>query len=326
MAEMNYKSLPKMRDSLSLVYVEHCVLERTNSSVSAFDKDGSTEIPISNTCVVVIGPGSKVTHEAVKVMAENGCLAIWTGEEGVRYYAHGTGETKKGYKIERHARVWADEEAHMQVVRAMYFMRLGIEFNDSLTLQQLRGMEGARVRDEYFNASKKYGVTWTGRSYNNKSWKDSDPVNQALSTANSCLYGVCHSAIIAAGYSPSLGFIHSGNIISFVFDIADLYKSEISIPMAFEIAKSGESDIGSAIRRKIRDYFRETKLMKRIIPDIEWLMMIGEGKTTIKRSKLSEDFENESIDDINPYAAKSYWEPGSKFSEPKNSSKSDPNF
>jgi CRISPR-associated protein Cas1 len=151
----------------------------------------------------------------------------------------------------------------------MYEMRFAEEISEELTLQQIRGREGVRVRTAYSQASAETGVPWHGRSYNKDSWFAADPVNRALSAANSCLYGVCHAAIVSAGYSPALGFIHTGRMLSFVYDIADLYKADITIPLAFEIVRESENDIERRVRHRLRDAFHQSRFLARIIPDIE---------------------------------------------------------
>ena len=282
MRDLDFRSLPKLRDSYSFIYLEHSKIDKSAQSIAAYDKEGVTEIPASSLTLLMLGPGTSITHEAVKTLADNGCMIVWCGEQGIRYYAHSTGETQKGYKIERQARLWADEKSHMTVVRAMYTLRLGLNFDTALTLEQLRGKEGVRVREIYASAAKDYGVEWKGRSYDRQDWKGGDEVNRALSTANSCLYGICHAAIVSAGYSPALGFIHSGKQLSFVFDIADLYKAEITVPVAFQAAASGAKNLESEVRKTCRDLFHRTRLLERILPDIEKLFLCGEGKTVIK--------------------------------------------
>jgi len=150
----------------------------------------------------------------------------------------------------------------------MYLMRLGEHVDVSVTLQQLRGMEGARVRSAYQQIARETGIVWQGRSYDRQAWRSGDPPNRALSAANSCLYGLCHAAILSAGYSPALGFIHTGKQRSFVYDIADLYKLEITVPLAFRMAAQNPPQLERAVRLACRDAFRDTQLMKRIIPDI----------------------------------------------------------
>ena len=313
MRQQDFRSLPKLRDSHSFVYLEHVKVDRSAQAVAAYDKEGMTEIPATALTLLMLGPGTSITHEAVKTLADSGCMLVWCGEQGVRYYAHGIGETRKGYKIERQARLWADEPSRMRVVIAMYALRLGMEFDSALSLEQLRGMEGVRVREAYAAASRETGVQWKGRSYDRGNWKEADEVNRALSTANSCLYGICHSAIVAAGYSPALGFIHSGKQLSFVFDIADLYKAEVTIPIAFQAAASGEQKLETYVRRACRDRFHKTRLLERILPDIEKLFLCGEGKmkiVTAEMEKNAEPPESQDWDEYqDPHKPLPYWQP-----------------
>lgn len=308
MRDLDFRSLPKLRDSFSFIFVEHAKIDKTEHSVSAFDKEGQTEIPVASLTLLMLGPGTSITHEAVKTLADNGCLIVWCGEQGIRYYAHGVGETKKGGKAERQARLWADKEAHMRVVRAMYALRLKTTIKPEYSLQQLRGMEGVRVREAYAKASRLTGIPWTKRDYDHKNWCASDDVNKAISAANACLYGLCHSAIVTAGYIPALGFIHTGRQLSFVYDIADLYKVDVTIPAAFEAVKSKQGNIETFVRRVCRDRFQQTKLLARIIPDLEYLMLCGEGKIDPNKKFTSEDLEEEESE-VNPYANQEYWEP-----------------
>ncbi|MBC8204260.1 MAG: type I-E CRISPR-associated endonuclease Cas1 [FCB group bacterium] len=314
MRDLDFRSLPKLRDSLSFIYLEHSKIDKSSQSVAAYDQEGMTEIPASALTLLMLGPGTSITHEAVKTLADSGCMIVWCGEQGIRYYAHGIGETQKGYKIERQARLWADENCRMIVVRAMYTLRLGLEFDDQLTLEQLRGMEGVRVRKAYALAARETGVEWKGRNYDRHDWRGGNEVNRALSTANSCLYGICHCAIVSAGYSPALGFIHSGKQLSFVFDIADLYKAEITIPVAFKAAAAGAKNLESEVRHTCRDRFHQTRLLGRILPDIEKLFLCGEGKAVIKVSKedQAEPPASQQWDEhLDPDKPLPYWQPES---------------
>jgi CRISPR-associated protein Cas1 len=140
------------------------------------------------------------------------------------------------------------------------------------TLQQLRGMEGIRMRETYKLLAKKYGLVWKGRSYRLEEWDASDDLNKALSAANTCLYGLCNAAIVSLGYSPGLGFIHTGKMMSFVYDIADLYKVETTVPVAFEIATRPRTEpIEREARIKLRGVLRERRVLKRIAKDIAYL-------------------------------------------------------
>jgi len=265
--------LPKLRDSLSYLYVEHCKIEQDGKSVACFDLSGKLLIPCASLAVLMLGPGTSISHEAVKTLTVNGCNLIWTGEEGVRYYAQGMGETRKANRLIHQATMVSDPQKRLEVVKRMYMMRFDDDIsNEKVSVKELRGREGVRVRKAYVKASKKYDIPWHGRSYKRDKWNDTDDVNKALSCANSCLYGICHTAIVSVGYSPGLGFIHHGKQLSFVFDIADLYKFDISIPVAFEVAAQREKKIEKQVRYTLRERFKETKLLKRIIPDIDMVL------------------------------------------------------
>jgi CRISPR-associated protein Cas1 len=171
----------------------------------------------------------------------------------------------------------------MRVVRRLYQLRFSETFDPELTIRQIRGMEGARVRDSYARAARDSGIEWSGRSYKRDKWSNADPVNRALSAANSCLYGVCHAAIVSAGFSPALGFVHTGKMLSFVYDIADLYKAEITIPVAFQAAAEEGDGLERRVRLICRDLFASSRLLARIVPDIQSALMLT------KRNSLEED-------------------------------------
>jgi CRISPR-associated protein Cas1 len=136
------------------------------------------------------------------------------------------------------------------------------------SIEELRGMEGARVRTAYAQLATKYGVQWDGRRYDQGDWSAATPVNRALSSANACLYGLCHAAVVSAGYSAGLGFVHTGKLLSFVYDVADLYKTEVTVPAAFRVAATEKDGIERKVRLECRQAFHDAKLMERILPDI----------------------------------------------------------
>lgn len=265
----NLQLLPKVRDQISSLYIEHGRIDRYEKSVAVWDDTGMTAIPAAALCVLMLGPGTNITHAAVQALADNNCLVIWAGEENVRFYACGTGGTRSAQPLLLQARLASDEGRRLEVVKRMYQMRFTDTPEGLLTVEALRGMEGIRVRRAYAEASQVSGVEWTGRSYDRSSWQDADPVNRALSCANSCLYGICHAAILASGYSPGIGFVHTGKQLSFVYDIADLYKVDITIPIAFQVAREEPPNLERAVRLACRDKFREQKLLQRIVPDIQ---------------------------------------------------------
>jgi CRISPR-associated protein Cas1 len=261
--------LPKVRDSLSYLYVEHCRIDQEAKAIAIHDQRGRFPVPCAALTLLMLGPGTTITHAAIRALADNGCLVAWTGEEGVRMYAFGAGETRSARNLLRQAWLCTHRALRLGVVTQLYRIRFEEPLDDGLTLEQVRGMEGVRVRQAYARASAETGVPWSGRSYRREQWSNSDPVNRSLSAANSCLYGVCHAAIVSAGYSPALGFIHTGKMLSFVYDVADLYKTEITIPVAFRAAAEGADNIETRVRRACRDAFRESRLLQRIVPDID---------------------------------------------------------
>jgi CRISPR-associated protein Cas1 len=269
--------LPKLRDSLSYLYVEHVRVQQKDKAVELLDKDGRTMVPAAALSVLLLGPGTIITHAAVKALADNGCLVIWCGEDGTRCYAQGGGETRRAYHLLRQAELASDPQKRLEVVMHMYRYRFGEEgLEPNLDIFQLRGREGARVRSAYAEASRTCGVPWSGRNYDRSNWGSGDPVNRALSMAHALLNGLCHAAIVSGGYSPALGFIHTGKQLSFVYDIADLYKAEVTIPLAFQLVAESKDKLGPRVREACRQAFKEHQLLKRILPDIDHLLGIGD--------------------------------------------------
>lgn len=269
---LDLHALPKLRDGLSFLYAEHVRVEQTTEAIELQDKDGRTAVPVAALGVLLLGPGSTITHAAVRALVDNGCSIGWLGEYGVRCYAQGLGETHSARHILRQAELLCNAETRAVVVRRMYGYRFGYQPGAELSLNQIRGMEGVRMRDAYAAASEQYGVPWAGRSYDRNNWNHGDPVNRALSAANACLNGVCHAAIVSGGYSPALGFIHTGKQLSFVWDIADLYKTTITIPLAFRIVAESTEQVERRARLACRDAFREQRFLQRVLPDIDDLL------------------------------------------------------
>ncbi len=268
----NLQILPQFGEGLSYLYIEHARVDRRDQAVAAWSADGIVPIPCAALAALLLGPGTSITHLAVRTLADHGCSILWTGEDAVRFYAGGTGETRQSRYLERQARLFSDPRSHLRTARRLYAMRFTGEDTSRLSLAQLRGREGARVRRAYRQASDATGVAWSGRSYRQDEWAASDPVNRALSAANACLYGICHAAIVSIGCSPGLGFIHVGKQLSFVYDIADLYKAELSIPIAFTAAAQGALDVSRSARHAAREAFREANLLERVVTDLRSLL------------------------------------------------------
>jgi CRISP-associated protein Cas1 len=273
---IDLRSLPKLRDGLSYLFVERGRIERDDASIAWYGPDGAVAIPVAGLAALFLGPGMTITHAAMIVLADNGVTVAWVGEEGVRFYAVGTGETRSARNVERQVRAWADPQARAVVARRLYEFRFREPVDPALTLEQVRGMEGVRVRTAYGQAAKQHGIAWKGRRYRRDAWDDADPVNRALSAANACLYGTCHAAITSLGFSTALGFLHSGKMLSFVYDIADLYKADLVIPAAFAAAAASSEDVERRVRHQLRDAFRSERLLERVARDLHRLFDLAE--------------------------------------------------
>lgn len=262
------RELPKFRDGLSYLYVEHAFVEREAQGIGLYDQEGLTLVPVAALGVLLLGPGTRITHAAVRALADSGCTVLWVGEGLARFYAQGLGETRSSVRLQCQARAWADPRLHLEVVMRLYRKRFTSPLPRELTLKQLRGLEGVRVRTAYARWSKETGVPWCGRSYDRRRWDASDPVNRALSAGATCLYGLAHAAIVSSGFSPSLGFIHTGKMLSFVYDVADLYKTEVLVPAAFKTVAESAAGVEDRIRRKLRDCILEDRLLERMVEDL----------------------------------------------------------
>lgn len=307
--------LPKVKDSLSYIYIEHAKVRQDGHSIAIYNQDGITPVPCATLNLIMLGPGTNITHKAVKNLVENDCLILWCGEEGVRSYAQGLGRTRNAKNIVYQALLSSIPKFRLLVAKKMYILRFEETIPFNISIRQLRGKEGARMRKVYIDNSSRTGIEWKGRYYKRDSWVDTDPINRALSSANSCLYGICHAAIVALGYSPALGFIHTGKQLSFVYDIADLYKSETTVPLAFDIVKEDTKNISRRVRIVCREQFRKNHLLKHIVEDIKSVLDIKEllnpsEKNLLEISELT--LKNYDSDDALPGYL---WDPKEGFQD-----------
>ncbi|NNG35429.1 type I-E CRISPR-associated endonuclease Cas1e [Nakamurella aerolata] len=265
--------LVRASDRISFLYVERGIVHRADSAITVTDSRGTIHVPSAQLACILFGPGCRVTHHAMMLLGDSGTTAVWVGENGVRFYAGGRGLARSTRLLEAQAKLVTNERNRLGVARAMYEMRFPDEDVSSLTMQQLRGREGARVRAIYRAESERTGVAWHRRDYRPDDFDASDEVNKALSAANSALYGVVHSMVVAVGCSPGLGFVHTGGDRAFVHDVADLYKAEITIPAAFDAVAEGVEDVPAYTRRVMRDRVYEQRLLERCIRDIRRLLL-----------------------------------------------------
>lgn len=270
-----------LKDRASLVFVEHARLDVIDGAFVAVNADGTrTQIPVGGLAGIMLEPGARISHAAVALAARVGTLITWVGEGGVRLYSAGQPGGARSDRLLWQAAIALDDSARLRVVRKMYEMRFGDAAPARRSIDQLRGIEGARVRETYALLAKQHGVNWKRRSYDPADWEAGDIPNRCLSAATACLHGLSEAAVLAAGYAPAIGFLHSGKPRSFVYDIADLFKLDTVVPEAFRVAglaAKGKLDMPPerAVRLACRDSFRKTGLLNRIIPAIEEVLSAG---------------------------------------------------
>ncbi|MFD4926885.1 type I-E CRISPR-associated endonuclease Cas1e [Streptomyces goshikiensis] len=268
--------LPRIADSLSFLYLDIVRIQQDDTGVCAevtSERRGTETVylPAAALSCVLLGPGTSITARALATFARHGTTVLITGAGGVRCYAAATPDSLTTTWLEHQTRAWADDTQRLAVAIAMYEKRFGPSTVPAGTnLNQLRGFEGQRVKALYQLLARQYKIGRFRRAYDPASWDTQDPVNLALSSANTCLYGIVHAAILALGCSPALGFVHSGNQQAFVYDIADLYKADLTIPLAFSLHNSPDPE--AAARRSFRDGLRLFKLLPRIVTDIQTLL------------------------------------------------------
>ncbi|MFC9927602.1 type I-E CRISPR-associated endonuclease Cas1e [Streptomyces sp. NPDC127190] len=268
--------LPRVVDSLSFLYLDIVRVHQDDTGVCAeitTQRRGTETVylPTASLACVLLGPGTSITAPALATFARHGTTVLITGMGGVRCYAATVPGTLTTTWLEHQARAWADDTRRLAIATAMYEHRFGPgQAPPGATLQQLRGLEGQRVKALYKLLARQHRIQRFRRSYDPDSWDTQDPVNLALSAANTCLYGIVHAAIVALGCSPALGFVHSGNQQAFVYDIADLYKAELTIPLAFSLNTSDRPE--AEARRSFRDGLRLFRLMPRIVRDLQTLL------------------------------------------------------
>lgn len=271
----NLSPIP-IKDRMSILFLEYGNLDVLDGTFVLVDKNGiRTQIPVGSIACILLEPGIRVSHSAVALAAKVGTLLIWVGEGGVRLYSAGQPGGARSDRLLYQAKCALDEDARLKIVRYMYELRFQEPPPAKRSIEQLRGIEGARVKEMYKLLAKRYKVPWKGRSYDVKAWEAGDRANQCISAATSCLYGITEAAILAAGYAPAIGFIHTGKPLSFVYDIADIFKFDLVVPLAFKIAADYSHNPDRVVRKECRRVFVETKILERLIPTIQEVLEAG---------------------------------------------------
>ena len=270
------KPIP-MKDRISMMFIEYGEIDVLDGAFVVVDVNGvRTHIPVGSVACLMLQPGTRVSHAAAALAARVGTLLVWVGEAGVRLYASGQPGGARSDRLLYQAKLALDEAARLKVVRKMYALRFGEEPPTRRSVDQLRGIEGARVRKTYQILAQRFRVQWDGRRYNPEDWDASNVVNRCLSAATAPTRASAARSAGASGYAPAVGFIHSGKPLSFVYDIADLFKFDTVVPVAFQIAAKAPPQPEREVRLRCRDSFRQTKLLERIIPSIEEVLAAGD--------------------------------------------------
>ncbi|MBQ0838096.1 type I-E CRISPR-associated endonuclease Cas1 [Lactiplantibacillus pentosus] len=283
--------LSRISDRLTFLYLEHAKIDRQDNAIRVSDARGVVFVPAAIVSVLMLGPGVDVTHRTMELIGDTGMAVVWVGERGVRQYAHGRALNHSSRLLEAQAKLFSNQRSRLAVARKMYQMRFPNDDVMNLSMQKLRGKEGARVRQVYQIQSERTGVEWTRREYSPDNFEASTPINQALTAAHQALYGLSYSVIMAMGASAGLGFVHTGHDLSFVYDFADLYKAETSIPVAFDVVASStaDEDIGRKTRLAMRDTFVDGKILRQMVLDLKTILGVNDVTTETSNLNLWDD-------------------------------------
>lgn len=267
------ETLTPARERWTPLYLEHGRIEVDDASVKWIGADRTImRLPVASLSVLMLGPGTTVTHAAMKACADCNTSVCWVGADGLRFYAFGVAPTHDNAHARKQAEIAASPKRRDVVARRMFSRRFPDVDVSGVALKELRGMEGRRVKALYAEMGLKYGVSWKGRNYDANNWDVSDTINRAVSAANAALYALTTAVVCSMGYLPQLGFIHTASTLPFVFDIADMYKPETTLPAAFETVSLNPEAAEEETIARLKFFIENTKLLKRMPLDIEKLL------------------------------------------------------
>jgi len=268
------ESLPQVKDKYPFIYLERGRLEIDDSSIMWIDSERNVvRLPVATINTILLGPGTSVTHEAVKIAAASNCSICWVGEDSLLFYAVGVLSTANTRNLIRQMKFAADSKKSLKIARKMFALRFSKAELKGKTLKEMMGMEGYRIRKIYQEKAQHYGVGWKGRKFTPGRMELSDVTNQVLTSTNAALYGILCSVVNAMGYSPHIGFIHSGSPLPFIYDLSDLYKEYLTIDLAFALSKEmagiyNKHIVSEAFRKRVI----EINLLSQIPKDIDNLI------------------------------------------------------
>lgn len=274
------ESLPQVKDKYPFIYLERGRLEIDDSSVKWIDCEANVvRLPIATLNCLLLGPGTSITHEAVKVTAQANCSICWVGEDSLLFYAYGQSPTADTRNMREQMKLAADPKKSVEVARRMFARRFPEAELVGKSLKEMMPMEGFRIRALYEQKAEEYGVGWRGRSYTPGKFELGDITNQILTACNAALYGILSSAVHSMGYSPHIGFIHSGSPLPFVYDLADLYKEHLCIDLAFSLTlemagRYNKHKVSAAFRQRVI----ESDLLGKIGRDIDAMLGVKNAR------------------------------------------------
>lgn len=249
-------------------------------------KAGDYAIPYQNVSLVLLGPGSTVSHDALRILARHGTLLAAVGEGGTKFYTAPPMGQAHSDVARKHARLWADEKARLDIARKMYAVRFG-KIPPHREIAVLRGIEGARMKEIYRIQADRYRLPWEGRRYDRGRPDDADVANQAINHAATFVECAADVAVAAVGALPPLGFVHEDSNNAFTLDIADLYRAELTIPLAFKAARHCLDNPGLNLERTLRKEaaveFRRSKLIPKMIDRIKELLSVDDAGRDAQR-------------------------------------------
>lgn len=239
----------------------------------------AVQIPHQTVSMILLGPGSTVTHDALRLLARHGTLMAAVGEDGVRCYTATPLLPDRSDIARRQAELWGNPRRRISVARHMYALRLG-EILPHRDLDTLRGIEGARVKATYQLMAQRYGIEWKGRHYDRANPNATDIPNQAINHAATAVEAAAAIAVQAVAAIPQLGFIHEDSGQSFILDIADLFRDSITLQIAFTVAKKAATDsqtVDRLVRREAATVFRKQGVIPAMIDKIKQVIRMEES-------------------------------------------------
>ena len=273
-------SLPQVKDKYPFLYLERGRLEIDDSSVKWIDSEANVvPLPVATLNALLLGPGTSVTHDAIKTATAANCAVCWVGEDSLLFYAAGFLPTADTRNLKQQIELAANPKKSVEVARRMFARRFPEADLQGKTLKEMMGMEGHRVRAIYRAKAEEYQVGWKGRKFVPGKFDFSDITNQVLTASNAALYVILSSAVHSMGYSPHIGFIHSGSPLPFIYDLADLYKEYLCIDLAFALSRDmagryQKHKVSSAFRERVIDM----DLLARLAEDIPEMLGVKSAR------------------------------------------------